>query len=237
MLRVSVIGDFDPANETHTSIQDSLDHAAPGTVRAQWVPTDAMDLSILSRSAAVWCAPASPYRSLEGALQGIRYARENGVPFLGTCAGFQHAIIEFARNVLGFGGAASEEYDAAASSLFVSRLACSLRGGLQMMVRIQPGTLAHQLYSSDRAEERYYCNFGFNPAYRDHMEKGGARFSATDEEGGVRIFELPAHRFFVGTLFVPQTSSSSATPHPIIAGFAAAAQEFGAERSLAAVEA
>jgi CTP synthase (UTP-ammonia lyase) len=103
-----------------------------------------------------------------------------------------------------------------------------------MTVRIQPRTLAHRLYGCDQGEERYYCNFGFNPAYRDQMEKGGARFSATDEEGGVRIFELPAHRFFVGTLFVPQTSSSFATPHPIIAGFASAAQEFGAKRSLAA---
>ncbi|MBI2680482.1 MAG: CTP synthase [Candidatus Solibacter usitatus] len=231
MLRVSVIGDFDPANDTHTTIQDSLDHAAPGALQAHWVRTDAMDLSVLSSSAAVWCAPASPYRSLEGALQGIRYARENGVPFLGTCAGFQHAIIEFARNVLGLSAAVSEEYDATASCLFVSRLACSLRGGSRMKVRILPGTLAHRLYSSDQAEERYYCNFGFNPAYRDQMEKGGARFSATDQEGEVRVFELPAHRFFVGTLFVPQTSSSSAKPHPIIAGFAAAAQQFGAERS------
>jgi len=232
MLRVSIIGDFDPANETHTTIQESLEHAALGALKAHWVPTDAMDLPLLSRSAAVWCAPASPYRSLEGALQGIRYARENGVPFLGTCAGFQHAIIEFARNVLGFGAAASEEYDAAASHLFVSRLACSLRGGFKMTVRLQPGTLAHQLYRSDHAQERYYCNFGFNPAYREQMEKGGARFSATDQEGEVRVFELPAHRFYVGTLFVPQTSSS-AEPHPIIAGFAAAAQEFGTERSVA----
>jgi CTP synthase (UTP-ammonia lyase) len=237
MLRVSVIGDFDPTNDTHTTIQASLDHAAPGALKANWVPTDAMDLPLLARSAAIWCAPASPYRSLEGALQGIRYARENGVPCLGTCAGFQHAIIEFARNVLSFDGAASEEYDASASHLFVSRLACSLRGGLPMTVRIQPGTLAHRLYRSDHAQERYYCNFGFNPADRDQMEKGGARFSATDQDGEVRVFELPAHRFFMGTLFVPQTSSSAAKPHPIIAVFAAAAQEFGVERSLAAVDA
>ena len=103
-----------------------------------------------------------------------------------------------------------------------------------MTVRILHGTLAHRLYSSDQAEERYYCNFGLNPAYQDPMEKGGVRFSATDQEGEVRIFELPAHRFFVGTLFVPQTSSNAARPHPIIAGFAAAAQQFGAERFVSA---
>jgi CTP synthase (UTP-ammonia lyase) len=236
MIQVGVIGDFDPANETHTAIQQSFDQAAQGAVQAVWIPTDAAASTALSRYAGIWCAPASPYCSLEGALSGIRFAREKGVPFLGTCAGFQHAILEFARNVLGFGNAASEEYDAAAADLFVSRLDCSL-WGKQMTIRIQPGTLAHRLYGADQAEERYYCNFSFNPAYRGDMERGGARFSATDPDGRVRTFELPAHRFFLGTLFVPQTSSAPGKPHPVIAGFAAAAQEFGAERSFTAVEA
>lgn len=87
---------------------------------------------------AFWCAPGSPYRSLTGALDAIRFAREERVPFIGTCGGFQHAVIEYARNVLGFADARHAEYDPYASSdLFISALSCSPFGET-MRVEIEP---------------------------------------------------------------------------------------------------
>src|SRR5208282_6192757 len=100
------------------------------------------------------CSPGSPYKSLDGALAGIRYARENKVPFIGTCGGFQHLVIEYARNVMGFKDAAHAESDPYASCLFITPLSCSLVGKT-MEVRVKPGTQAADIYRDTWASERY----------------------------------------------------------------------------------
>ena len=148
--------------------------------------------------------------------------REHNVPFLGTCGGFQHAILEFAHSVLGITAAAHEETDPDASVLFVTRLVCSLVGKT-MTVQIEPNSLAAESYGSVTAEEQYYCNFGLNPAYRKTLTDGGLRFSGADQDGEVRILEIPGHRFFVGTLFVPQARSTADSPHPLLIGYCRAA--------------
>ena len=223
MLRVAVIGDFRPGNETHIAIEQSLVHT--GVVcQVEWIATPEVTERSVAGSDGIWCAPGSPFASLQGALDGIRTARENGVPFLGTCAGFQHAVIEFARDVLGIGGAASEEYDPLANELFVSRLSCSLVG-TEMTVHAVPGSRVHEAYGADTAVEKYYCNFGLNPACEPALEAAGLRITARDRIGEARALELPHHPFFVGTLFVPQTTSAQAAPHPIISAFVRAAAE------------
>jgi len=171
---------------------------------------------------ALWCAPGSPYRSLDGALEALRYGREHGVPTLGTCGGCQHMVIEYARHVLGFQDAQHAEYDPYASRLFISELACSLVGQT-LPVRLAPGSRAAALYDGAEAEERYYCNFGLNPAYRDQLEAGGLKVSGTDRDGEARVLELPEHPFYIATLFVPQTRSTPQRPHPLIAGLLRAA--------------
>ena len=164
----------------------------------------------------VWIAPGSPYRSFEGALEAIRYARTNDVPLLGTCAGFQHAVIEFARNVVGLDGAHHAEYETDASLLVVDELACSL-AGQTMDVTLVPGTKAHAFYCRTQSTERYYCRFGLNPTYTPALLEHGLVISGYDAEGEPRIVELPSHPFFVVTLFVPQTHAEQ--PHPLISAF------------------
>jgi CTP synthase (UTP-ammonia lyase) len=100
-------------------------------------------------------------------------------------------------------------------------LACSLVGQTHA-VRIVPGSRAAALYGAPTAMEDYYCNYGVNPDYLGRLQAGGLRVSGTGDEGEVRIVELPAHPFFVGTLFLPQARSTPATPHPLLRGFAAA---------------
>jgi CTP synthase (UTP-ammonia lyase) len=105
----------------------------------------------------------------------------------------------------------------------VTPLACSLVG-TQQTVSITPGTQAARLYGAAGATEDYYCNYGVNPAYRRRLEEGGMRVSGVGAEGEIRIVELPNHRFFLATLFLPQTRSTATRPHPLLAGFAAAAR-------------
>jgi CTP synthase (UTP-ammonia lyase) len=106
-VTIAVVGDRDPSSVTHRATDDSLDHAAAALgldLAHRWVPTpdlahDARD--VLAGDSGVWIAPGSPYASMAGALAAIRLAREEGVPLIGTCGGFQHMVIEFARTVLG----------------------------------------------------------------------------------------------------------------------------------------
>jgi CTP synthase (UTP-ammonia lyase) len=117
IIRVGIIGDFDPNFRPHTATDDALGHAAGAagvTVEVEWLPTPPLEqqaTDTVQRFDALWCAPGSPYQSLNGALNAIRLAREEGRPFIGTCGGFQHVVIEYARNVLGFADAQHAEYD------------------------------------------------------------------------------------------------------------------------------
>jgi len=119
------------------------------------------------------------------------------------------------------------EYDPSASNLFITPLSCSL-AGQQMDVELRPGTLAATTYGSLTATERYYCNFGLNPERLPALVSGGLVVSGEDHNGEVRIMELPGHRFFVATLFVPQASSTADRPHPLVSAFVRAAADTNA---------
>jgi CTP synthase (UTP-ammonia lyase) len=232
MLRIGVIGDYQPANETHTSTTAAVQHAAAQAgvaAEVTWIGTDQVGAGAPLRPLdGVIIAPGSPYRSLDGALAAIEHARRRGLPLLGTCGGFQHVVLEYARNVVGFADAHHAEYDPYASTLFITPLSCSL-AGQAMTVRLHPGTLAAAAYARPTATERYYCNFGLNPAYLPAITQAGLTVSATDADGEPRILELPSHPFFVATLFVPQTSSTPAAPHPLLTALIQAARTQSAQ--------
>jgi len=155
---------------------------------------------------------------MEGALAAIRWAREGKRPFLGTCGGFQHALIEFARHAVGVTGADHAETNAAARDLVITPLACSLVGQ-QGDITFTPGSQLHALFHGQPAHESYHCNYGSNPAYRARFESAGLRFSGFDSEGQIRAMELPGHPFFIGTLFQPERSALEGRPHPLIEAF------------------
>ncbi|MGO8874049.1 MAG: glutamine amidotransferase-related protein [Acidimicrobiales bacterium] len=224
MVRIGVIGDYEPANETHLATTAAIQHAAGSRgvpAEITWIPTDEVGDTgeeALAGMDGLIIAPGSPYRSMIGALTAIAHARTQDLPLLGTCGGFQHVVLEFARNVVGFQDAQHAEYDPYASTLFITPLSCSL-AGQTMTVRIGEHTRAASAYHDTAVTERYYCNFGLNPAYLDTMVRAGLVVSGTDQDGEPRILELPSLRFFVCTLFVPQTSSTATSPHPLLAAF------------------
>ena len=236
---IGIIGEHDPRNATHVATDGALGHAAASlgaSVEATWVSTadvptagPASTGAALARFDGLLIAPGSPYRSLDGALRAVEHARNANIPLLGTCGGLQHVIIEFARNVLGVADAQHAEYDPYASTLFVTPLSCSL-AGQALTVDVRAGTRAAAAYGSARVTERYYCNFGLNPAYVGDLVAAGLRISGVDDRGEVRIVELPDRRFFLATLFVPQARSTPAEPHPLVTAFVAAAAARAADR-------
>jgi CTP synthase (UTP-ammonia lyase) len=155
---------------------------------------------------------------MDKTLWAIRQARELRAPCLGTCGGFQHIVLEYARNVLGFKDAQHAEYDPYASDLFISQLACSL-AGREMQLEFTAGSRVASIYGSLHASEHYYCNFGVNPAIVPILKSGPMSFTGSDSEGEIRVMELPDRPFFIGTLFVPQARSTPQAPHPLVTEF------------------
>ena len=123
---------------------------------------------------------------------------------------------------MGIRDAEHEETAPQASHLVITKLVCSLAGKTGV-VRLVPGTLAHQQYGKEETMEQFRCNYGLNPEYQEIVRRGELRVSGTGPDGEARIVELPDHRFFIATLFVPQLSSTLERPHPLIVGFLRAA--------------
>ena len=125
--------------------------------------------------------------------------------------------------MLGIQDAEHEESAPQGSQLVISRLSCSLANQTER-VTILPGTLAHRAYARPSAAEQYACRYGLNPAYRPAVLAGGLVISGEGAEGEARMVELPAHPFFIATLFLPQLSSSQERPHPLIKAYLEAAR-------------
>lgn len=218
---IALLGEYTPTFSPHLSTNAAIEHvkAAFGLdISADWVSTADIDQTLFERYSGIWIAPGSPYKDMDKTLAAIRYARENNIPCFGTCGGFQHMIIEYARNVLGFKDAQHAEYDPYASNLFISQLACSL-AGREMQLSFEPNSRVAAIYGAITATEQYYCNFGINPDYVDALKQGPMQISGADAEGDIRVIEWPSHPFFIGTLFVPQARSTPEQPHPLVSAF------------------
>ena len=229
-LRVGVIGDQVARFAPQVAIAESLRHSADQlgcAVEVTWFETPSLDVdaeTVLAGCDALWCAPGSPYRSLAGALEGIRVARETSTPFLGTCAGFQHGVLECARNLLGLTGAGHPEYGGPSEDdpLILDERLCALVGQ-EMRVRLVDRT-TQSIYGTDSAVERYYCRFALAEHHRGALAGAGLTVAAIDEvDDGTRVLRRTDHPFFFLTLFVPQVASRPGAPHPLVTALLAAA--------------
>jgi CTP synthase (UTP-ammonia lyase) len=224
--RIGLIGDYTPTAVAHQAIPLAL-AAAGADVQVRWIPTvEITGDSTFDGFDGLWCVPASPYRNTEGALHGIRFAREHGIPFLGTCGGFQHAILEYARNVWGLSHAAHAELEPDAANPVIVPLECSLveaRGH----IRFVPATRLAELYGALESNEGYHCRYGVSPSIVDRLASGPLRANAHDDTGDVRGIELTGHPFFIATLFQVERRALTNAPNPLVDGFVAAATKFG----------
>jgi CTP synthase (UTP-ammonia lyase) len=221
-IRIGLIGDYDAAVLAHQAIPRALAlaaDAATASVEFEWIPTEEIrEVSRVSGFDGLWCVPASPYRSMEGALRAIRFAREQGRPFLGTCGGFQHAILEYARHVLGWADAEHAETKPGAARPVITPLTCALVEKTDT-IRFRKGSLLASAYGCLEANEGYHCNYGINPAFLSAIVSGPLRVSAEDRAGDVRAVELEGHPFFVATLFQPERAALIGKIPPVVAAF------------------
>lgn len=223
---MALIGDHDPAIIAHRAIPQALERAADDAavaIEAEWIATDRITLPMLGSFDGIWCTPGSPYRSMDGALAAIRHARERNVPFLGTCGGFQHALIEYARHVLGWHDADHAETAPNAARTIIAPLACSLVE-VTGRIRLMPDTHLARAYQSADTHEGYHCRYALNPEFRTALTSGPLRVAAVDDADDVRAVELATHPFFVATLFQPERAALNGRVPPIVRAFVASAR-------------
>ena len=219
---IAVVGDRDPSYLTHRELDATL-ALMPAGVEARWVATDGPDAARLDRFDALWVVPGTPYRDDRPVFAGIERARTEGVPILGTCGGFQHMVVEFARNAAGIHEAAHAETDPGAAVHAVSPLACSLEGEVRQVTTV-PGTRLAELCGPGPFPGFHWCNYGIEPALLDRLVAAGLVVSAAAPDAGVEAVELPDHPFYVATLFQPQVGSSETGElHPLLGALVEAA--------------
>ncbi|QDQ25582.1 hypothetical protein FNU76_04005 [Chitinimonas arctica] len=221
-VHIALVGDHDKTVPAHQAIPIALHQAAEQlglAVSFEWLPTDGITHArSLAGFDGIWCVPASPYRDMDGALLAIRHAREQGIPFLGSCGGFQHALIEYARNQLGWQDAVHGETTPDGKCLVIAPLACALvevRGGIQLVA----GSHIAQAYGTVEIDEGYHCRYGLNPAFAEQLLSGPLRASGHDANGEIRAVELTSHPFFVATLFQSERAALAGRLPPLAAAF------------------
>ncbi|NUV39304.1 hypothetical protein [Streptomyces sp. CAI-24] len=213
--RLALVGDRSVRVPAHARFDELVPHFG---VEVDWLPTATVTDAIGGYDG-IWVVPGSPYVSQAGALLAVRTARTEGIPYLGTCGGFQHALIEYSRNVLGIEDAEDVQYDAEAATPLIVPLACSLVGETAPLHFAAGSRLATVYPGRESAVETYHCKYGLNPVYEDALRSGPLRISGWDAEKAPRAVELPDHPFFIGSLFQPELSSTPTGIHPLIRAF------------------
>ncbi len=222
MKEVVLLGDRNLDFITHRELDAAL-NMFPARVRARWIRTSSPEVARVADTDAIWVVPGSPYENDAEVYTAIEAARTSGQPFLGTCAGFQYAVVEFARNVAGMASAGHAETATPGDLLVVDRLACSLVAEERLVTAVS-GTRFDKLCGCDPFIGFHWCNYGLAPAYVDLLTRHGLVISALAQDAGAEAIELPNHPFFLATLFQPQIGSIAGRPlHPIVRAFLAAA--------------
>jgi CTP synthase (UTP-ammonia lyase) len=218
-IRIALIGDYDPQVTAHQAIPVALGMAAEHSgrdIQFQWLATDRINADTpLDEFDGFWCVPASPYRDMDGALRAIRFAREQQRPFLGTCGGFQHALLEFARNVLGWEDAEHGETSPDATRALLAPLTCSLVEAVDS-IHLVEGSLIAKAYENAEIREGYRCRYGVNPEFERELLKLQLHAVGHDSAGDLRAVELKDHPFFVATLFQPERAALKGILPPLV---------------------
>ncbi|SER28337.1 Glutamine amidotransferase class-I [Pseudomonas sp. NFACC02] len=229
-IRIALVGDHDDRVPAHQAIPLALDRVEDETgigIEYHWLPTpDVGDGAGLHAFDGIWCVPASPYRDMNGALTAIRHARENRVPFLGTCGGFQHALLEYARNHLGWSDAEHAETAPDSARAIITPLSCSLVEAFEP-IRLLAGSRIAEAYGALHTQERYRCRYGLRKELEADVFAGPLKVSGYDEDDEVRAMELQGHPFFVATLFQPERSALQGHTPPLVKAFVQACAQQG----------
>jgi len=234
-IKIGLVGKYTEFKDSYISINESIIHS--GTkheteVEVDWIHSEGLNEESAKEKLGdlngLIVAPGFGARGIEGKIVAAKFARENKIPFFGICLGMQCAVIEFARNVLGYKNANSTEMDAHTDHpviyLMEDQKDVTNKGGTMRLgayeCKIKEGSLAHNAYQSSLITERHRHRYEFNNSYQKEMEVAGLKTTGINPQGGmVEIVELENHPWYVGVQFHPEYSSTVLNPHPLFVAF------------------
>ncbi len=241
-VTVALVGKYTQLHDAYISVVESLKHGAVShhaSINIKWIPSETVTSGNVAELLGDVCGIVVPGgfgdRGIEGKINAIRYARENNIPFLGLCLGMQLALVEFARNVIGFKDAHSVELDPSTTHPVIhlmpeqdgiEDIGGTLRLGTYPCV-LDVNTKAYQLYGEKTIHERHRHRYEVNNYYRNDFIKHKLKLSGLSPDGRiVEMIELESHPWFLATQAHPEFKSRPNKPHPLFRGFIGASIEF-----------
>lgn len=246
-VRIGLVGKYVELHDAYKSIAESFIHAGAENeckVKLEWIQSETLVdehhcADVLRELDGVLVAPGFGERGIDGKINAVRFARENGIPFLGICLGMQMAVIEYARNVLGLEEAHSTEMNpetqVAVIGLMEDQKNVTEKGGTMRVgaypCKIKRDSMAHRIYGKTTISERHRHRYEFNNEYLTKFEKAGMKATGINPESGlVEIVEVPNHPWFVGVQFHPELKSTVMAPHPLFVHFVKAALAYSQKK-------
>ncbi len=240
-IRVGIVGKYIELRDSYISIAESLLHASAQEgigVEISWIAADDLHHGDVARVLAGLHGILIPggfgHRGIEGKLEAVEYARTHRVPYFGLCLGLQCAVIEFARNVLGWHDASTTEIDPLSShpviALLEEQISITQKGASMRLgsyeTRLVPGSLSHRCYEAESIVERHRHRYELNPSFRQALESAGLHVTGTSPDGALaEIVEIKDHPWFLAVQFHPEFSSRFLSPHPLFCSYLRACLE------------
>ena len=249
-VKIAMVGKYVDFKDSYISLSEALRHAGfknKKNVEIAYVESEDIQKNgtdCLSKMDAILIPGGFGDRGIEGMIQSIEYARKNSIPFLGICLGMQAAVIEYARNVLGYNDANSTEFNQDTSSPVIamitewmnedgstenrdetSELGGTMRLGAQECL-LKEGTKAKKIYDAESVTERHRHRYEFNNTYLEELQKDGLIFSGFSKDGLAEMIEIDDHPWFIACQFHPEFTSSPLRGHPLFQSFIKAAVEY-----------
>lgn len=240
-VEIGIVGKYVKLADSYLSIKEALKHSSIANevkVKIRWIEAEDLEkegFKLLDGVDGIIVPGGFGARGSEGKIMAVKYARENDIPFLGICFGFQLTVVEFARHVLGLEEANSTEInpqtpypvvDLLPEQREIDKLGGTMRLGAYP-VKIKEGTLAHKLYGKELIYERHRHRWEVNPEFVREFERAGLVFSgiSADDKRRMEILELPTNSYFIATQFHPEFKSRPMRPAPVFKGLVKAAKE------------
>ena len=245
IVNIALVGKYTELPDAYKSISESFIHAGAVNeckVKLHYVNSERLTIDNvadqLGNMSAIMVAPGFGNRGIEGKLVAVRYARENNVPFFGICLGMQCAVIEFARNVLGWHDANSCEMVQTkypVIDLMEEQKGITAKGGTMRLggypCHLSKGSRAAEAYGTQNIVERHRHRYEFNNSFLADFEAAGMKAVGQNPDTGlVEVVEIASHRWFVGTQYHPEYHSTAANPHPLFVAFVREALKFRDEK-------
>jgi CTP synthase len=237
-INVGLVGKYIELKDSYKSISESFYHAGSShecKINLKWIHSAKLNEENINETFAdldgILVAPGFGSRGIEGKIEAVKYARENGVPFLGICLGMQVAVVEFARNILGWSDAHTTEIDHESSKpvidLMEEQKSIKNLGGTMRLgaydCDLKKGSKVAEAYQEEQVQERHRHRYEFNNVFLKDFENSGMIATGKNQKTGlVEVVEIPAHPWFVGAQFHPEYKSTVEKPHPLFIGFVGA---------------